>query len=131
MNKTNLLNSIKKFIYYLPAIITTLLTLILLGLGARATNVFIIIAFVAVPWLAGLLLSLNKAWGALFGISFGLYWIYTSTLPGKHVFNEGNIGIFLVVYYLVCMVFVYSDKLKPKGKGSGVHVDNNDSEWHF
>lgn len=98
---------VKKVIYYIPAIIFS----VLLGLIAISGSISII-SSVAVVWLvlfltSGILLSKNMFWGSLLGALPAIHMIYMGTQETGQIINEMPIGIIVLIFYIICAGFVF------------------------
>lgn len=100
-----------KILYYIPAIIFTLLY------GLLAMSGIAVIVPIAIIWLvlffaSGILLSKNLFWGALLGALPAIHMIYMGTRETGQIINEIPIGITILIYYIICggVVFYKSKK---------------------
>ena len=94
----------KKIIYYIPLIITAILYGILVLIGERVTlNYFVVLTYA----ISGYCLSKNKWWGGFFGMYPGFVSIHKSTIDTGQLFSEKPISIVIILFYLLCGIFVY------------------------
>ena len=100
-----------KILYYIPAIIFTLLY------GLVSISGIAVIVPIAIIWLvlffaSGILLSRNLFWGALLGALPAIHMIYMGTRETGQIINEIPIGITILIYYIICggVVFYKSKK---------------------
>lgn len=96
----------KKLIFFIPAIIFTILygCAALGGIGAIHP---IVIVWLLLFWAAGILLSKAIFWGGLFGVIPAACFIYMGTLETGQIISEMPIGIVVLLYYAVCIFYVY------------------------
>ncbi|MFV0255132.1 MAG: hypothetical protein ACK5G7_03270 [Erysipelotrichaceae bacterium] len=99
----------KKLWFFVPAVIFTLLYG-LLALGEISAINPIVIVWLLFLWLAGVLLSKTIFWGGLVGMIPALSLIYMGTQETGQIINEAPIGIVVLLYYLVCIYFVYKKR---------------------
>lgn len=102
----------KKTIFFIPAIIFSLLYGWLAFGGAGAIHP-IVIAWLLLFWSAGILLSKTIFWGGFLGVIPAIAFIYMGTQETGQIISETPIGIVLLLYYAVCAYFVFK---KTKGK---------------
>ncbi len=95
----------RKILYFLPAIpFTFLLVYFAFGTSIETTPVVWIIDILLI--LSGLLLCKNKWWGCFFGVVVGLILVYMGLQETGQIFKEYIIGIPLIVFYIVCGIYV-------------------------
>lgn len=100
----------KKYLYMLPAILICLiygfLLFVLEGTLDAVIDAVQSVAFlyILLPVTGSVLLVKNKWWGSLFGAGMGLLLIWNNLqyTGHQHVNIDLPLGIFLVLYYLVC-----------------------------
>ena len=99
----------KKILYFIPAILVVILCLFVAFIDGLSfdSNAWV---YLVIPILAGVILSLNKWWGCLFGIVIGALIIYASTQGEIHIINEMPIGIIVCIYYAIMGYIAYKDK---------------------
>lgn len=101
----NKLDRLLALIYLLPAIMGTAFYVTLGfigGFGSIHPGAWV---GVLALYLGAYLLLRRKAWGCLFGIAVGAVLIRMGSQDSGQVFNEMPIGIFFVIYYLICFWF--------------------------
>lgn len=100
---------IRKIIYYLPSItflIFIICMIYLLGIKSiEITAVFVVVLFIV----AGFLLSKKHIIGGVIGILPSVYFIISG--QNSKTGLETPIGIFLSIYFLICMYIVYKEKI--------------------
>lgn len=96
----------KKLVFFIPAIVFTFFYgfAALTALGAIHPSVAVLLLLL---WIAGVLLSKSVCWGGLFGVAPAVLFIYMGTQETGQIINETPIGIVLLLYYAVCIYFVY------------------------
>ncbi len=102
----------KKCIYNIPAIIALLFYAALAitsGFGSINPAAWF---FVALLFVAAVLLSKNKWWGALFGVIVGLILIRMSfQYTGQLIDIESPLGIALCLFYVVCGIILFRKRV--------------------
>lgn len=103
----------KKIVFYIPAMIFT----VLYGLAA-ISDIGAVSSFVIV-WLllflvAGIFLSKGKFWGGILGALPAIHLIYMGTQETGQVINEMPIGIVVLIFYAICMLFIFNKSKKTK-----------------
>ena len=97
----------KKFAYFIPAVLLAALDAAILFLGSD------LIPLQHLLWLAlfiisGTLLVRRRFWGAAFGLLPAVEFMHMSTIHTGQVINiEMPLGIVLFVYYIFCAVLAY------------------------
>lgn len=66
----------------------------------------IVIAWLALFLVSGILLSKNLYWGSLFGMMPAINFIYMGTKDTGQIISETPIGIILLIYFIICGIFV-------------------------
>ena len=66
--------------------------------------------------MSGILLAKNKWWASIPGVCIGIFFIYSGMTNEYMILPEWQVGIALVLYYIVCGVFAASNK-KENSKG--------------
>lgn len=104
----------KKWWVFIPAVVFTLLYswLALDGTGAIYP---VVAVWLALFWIAGVLLSKAMFWGGLFGAIPALHLIYMGTQETGQIISETPIGIVVLLYYAVCIYFVYKKNISISG----------------
>lgn len=100
----------KKIVFFIPAILFTIFYALaaLLAMGAIHP---IVILWLALLWIAGVLLSKAVLWGCLLGFIPGAYFIYLGTQETGQIFKETPLGIIILLYYAICTIYcVYKKK---------------------
>lgn len=101
---------IKKLAFYIPAIILTIFYC-LAALGGMGAIHPIAVLWLALLWIAGILLSKSVFWGGLLGFIPGACFIYMGMKETGQIFKETPLGVFILLYYAVCMIYcVYKKK---------------------
>ena len=105
--------SMKKIIYFIPAILALLLYAILaLADSSHAINPWAKF-WVAILFIASGLMCKNKWYGCIAGLIVGCVLVYMGTQSTGQVLDlERPLGIILCSYYLICGAVVYK---KAKG----------------
>ncbi|MEG2234792.1 MAG: hypothetical protein RRZ42_09220 [Oscillospiraceae bacterium] len=100
----------KKLWFFIPAVVFTLLYgwLALYGIGAIHP---VVAVWLALFWIAGVLLSKTMFWGGLLGVIPALHLIYMGTQETGQIISETPIGIVVLLYYAVCIYFVYKKNI--------------------
>ncbi|MEG1994323.1 MAG: hypothetical protein RR048_05375 [Oscillospiraceae bacterium] len=96
----------KKFVLFIPAIVFTIFYG-LTALGGIGAIHPIVILWLALFWIAGILLSKSIFLGGLFGVIPAACFIYMGTQETGQIINEAPIGIVVLLYYSVCIYCVY------------------------
>lgn len=104
----------KKILFFIPAIIFTIFYGWVALDGVGAINP-IVIVWLLLFWIAGVLLSKAMFWGGLFGVIPALYLIYMGTQETGQIINETPIGVVVLLYYAVCIYYVYKKNLSKSG----------------
>ena len=107
----------KNVLYFIPAILYTFLLAYAFNTSSVEVPAYILLVLL---WSAGGLLAANIFWGGLLGFLPAFGSLYSSTLGGKFATAERNVGIVLIIYYLICMLLVIYDKKKQKSKTNQV-----------
>jgi len=95
----------KKLLYFLPAIPFTILLVYFAFLNSIDTTPVVWIMDILLI-LSGLLLSKNKWLGCFFGLIVGGILIYMGLQETGQIFKEYLIGFPLMIYYVVCGIYV-------------------------
>ena len=102
-----------KTVYYIPAILFTIIYGSLafsIGFSSISPIVF---AWIALFFLGGLLLGKDKFWGGILGTFPGFHLIYMSTKDTGQVIDiELPMGIIILIFYVVCSGFVFYKERK-------------------
>lgn len=96
----------KKILFFIPAIVFTIFYG-LLGLGGIGAIHPIVILWLALFWISGILLSKTLFWGGLLGVIPAACFIYMGTQETGQIIKETPIGIVVLLYYAVCIYYVY------------------------
>lgn len=98
----------KTLFYYIPPAVALLFYSFLTltsGLGSINPIVWL---FVVLLFIAALLLTKNKWWGALLGLVVGIILLWTSSqYTGQHIDIERPIGIVLCLFYIISGAFSF------------------------
>ena len=102
----------KKCIYYIPAVIALLFyTFLAIASGFGSINSATWF-FVALLFVAAVLLSKNKWWGALFGVVVGLILIWMSfQYTGQLNDIERPLGIAICLFYVICGIILFRKRV--------------------
>lgn len=100
----------KKILYFLPFVLGCILY-IFLGVVSSfgSINPFVWIALILLL-ISGLLMSINKWWGCIFGILIGILLIYMGSRETGQIITETLFGIVICIYYIVCALVSYKRK---------------------
>lgn len=104
----------KKIIFYIPAILFTILFgWLSITFGIKSTSP-IVLVWIALFLMGSFILNKGRFWGGVFGILPGIHWIYMSTQEtGQSVAIEFPLGISALIFYILCSGYVYrKDKIK-------------------
>ena len=103
----------KKIIFYIPAIIFAILygVIAISNIGAISS---IVIIWLALFFVSGFILNKNVFWGSLLGTLPAIHLIYMGTQETGQIINEIPIGIVILIFYIICGYFVYSNNKKSK-----------------
>ena len=101
----------KKVFYFLPAIVFGLVYLLLTFEG-QGPILWYGWLFLALMIMSGILLAKNKWWASIPGVCIGIFFIYSGMTNEYMILPEWQVGIALVLYYIVCGVFAASNKNK-------------------
>lgn len=98
----------KKIIYFIPAIIFTAIYGFVLFIGADLELIAYIFWILLI--LSGILLSMKKWWGCLFGLSMGI-WLMVMDLSqrGVPVIRQWPLGLVFSLFYIICGIMIYID----------------------
>ena len=105
----------KKIIFYLPAIIFTVLYGIL-AVGDVGEISPIVIIWLALLFASGFILNKKYFWGGLLGILPGIHMIYMGTVESAQIFNEMPIGGILIIFYIICAYYVFTKNKQQRVK---------------
>lgn len=96
----------KKTLYYIPAIIFTLLygASAISGIGPISP---VVVIWLVLFWASGILLSRNLSWGGLLGILPAIHLIYMGTQDTGQIINEMPIGVSVLIFYIICGGFIF------------------------
>lgn len=105
----------KKLLFFIPAIISTVFYgfVSLIGVGGIHP---IVLLWLILFWAAGFFLSKALLWGGLLGLIPGACFIYMGTQETGQVFKETPVGIVILLYYAVCIVYCIYKKKHPQGQ---------------
>lgn len=105
------MRKILKILYFIPTILFTLFY----GFAAFASGIGfiypIVICWLALLWIASILLTKDIWWGGLLGCIPALCFVYMGTQDTGQIINETPIGIVLLFYYAICCYVVYRKKV--------------------
>ncbi len=96
----------KNLLFYIPAIIFTLLygILALNGVGAISS---VVLVWLALWFISGFTLSKGRFWGCVFGVLPAIQLIYMGTRETGQIISETPIGIAILIFYVICGYWVY------------------------
>ncbi len=103
----------KKVLYFIPAIIvvaTLMFVAVTDGLSFNA-DVWLSLASLII---AGVVLTLNKWWGCLFGAVIGIIIIYSGTQEHGQIINEIPIGVIVCLFYALMGYVCYKSTKQSK-----------------
>ena len=101
----------KKILYYIPFIAFMTLYLAVICIGGLSFE-YTVFLFLAALLCAGILLHKHIWLGGLIGIIPGIIFIENGTHNVKLGEQEVIVGSCLVLYYLVCMIYIFIKKRK-------------------
>lgn len=101
----------KKIMYFVPAIVLTIDVIALNSiLGEPSPRWYL---WISLLWISGILLSKDKVWGSLPGLTLTIYLIILGTQYTGQVINiESPLGIIMTIYYIICSAYVWKSKKK-------------------
>ncbi len=103
----------KKILYFAPSIIALLLYIILGFASGFATISPMVWLWIAIMFIAAVVMLKGKWYGCIGGLIVGCVLIYMSTKYTGQPFDiERPLGLILCVYYLICGVTVYKKDKK-------------------
>lgn len=103
-----------KVVYFIPAIIFTMIFgTLAMSMGISAFSP-VILLWIVLFYVGAILLSKSKFWGGFLAALPGVHWIYLGTKDTGQIMNEMPMGIIIVIFYILCSVFVYF-KRRTKG----------------
>ena len=97
----------KKIVFFIPAIISRIFYVLLAVLGGVGAIHPIVAVWLFLFWISSALLRKAKVIGGIFGIIPALHLIYMGTQETGQIIKETPIGIVVLLYYAVCIYFVY------------------------
>lgn len=107
---------IKKMVFYIPAILVTMLFAWLTVAAFGAIHP-IVAGWLLLLWLSGALLDKNLSWGGVLGMIPAIHWIYMSAQDtGQVIGIERPLGIATLLFYAACMCWVYQKKAIQRSK---------------
>jgi hypothetical protein len=103
----------KKFVFYIPAIIFIVLygLLAIANIGAVSP---VVIVWLVLFLMGGILLSKDNFWGSLLGMLPAIHLIYMGTQETRQIINEIPIGIVILIFYIICGYFIHRNNKKSK-----------------
>ncbi|MEG1061119.1 MAG: hypothetical protein RSD35_02080 [Oscillospiraceae bacterium] len=104
----------KKILFFFPAIISTIVYGLLAVLGGIGTIHPLVAVWLLLFLSAGALLRKAKVIGGIFGMIPALQLIYMGTQETGQIIEETPIGIIILLYYMVCIYFVYKKNVSKK-----------------
>ena len=100
----------KKILYFLPAVLGSVIYIFLGIVSSFATiNPFVWLSLILL-FISGLLMNKNKWWGCIFGILIGVLLIYMGSRETGQIIKETPFGFLICIYYILCASFVYKKK---------------------
>lgn len=104
----------KKVVFYIPAIVLTIFYTWLASMGIGAIHP-IVAVWLLLLWVSGAFLNKNITLGGILGIIPATHWIYMSTQDTGQVINiERPLGIATLLYYAICIFWVYKKNITQK-----------------
>lgn len=100
----------RKLAYFIPAIVFTIMYGLAIVIGGIGSINPIVIVWVALLWIAGVLLNKGVVWGGLLGMIPGACFVYMGTQETGQIIKETPFGIIILFYYVLCIYFVYKKK---------------------
>lgn len=97
----------KKLIFYIPAIIAVFFYGFVGAISYLGTISPFVVVWLVLFFSSGFILSKNVFLGSLLGILPAIHLIYMGTQETGQIFNEMPTGIVLLVFYILCGVYVY------------------------
>ena len=97
----------KKVVYFIPAMLFTVLYGLLIVVGGFGAMPPIIAVWLILFFIGGVLLSKNMFWGSLLGALPAIHWIYMGTQETGQIVNEMPMGIVVLIFYIICGGFVF------------------------
>lgn len=96
----------KKIIFYVPAIIFTILygVAVISNIGAISP---IVVIWLALFFISGFILSKNISWGSLLGVLPAIHLIYMGTQETGQIINEMPVGVVVLIFYITCGYFIH------------------------
>ncbi|MEG0751475.1 MAG: hypothetical protein RR998_05295 [Oscillospiraceae bacterium] len=96
----------KKLIFYIPAIIFTVLygALLIGDVGAVSP---VVAVWLALFFASGVLLSKDIFWAAALGALPAIHLIFMGTRQTGQIVSETPIGIAVLIFYIFCGIFVF------------------------
>lgn len=101
----------KKLIFYIPAIIFTILYGVI-AISEKGSISPIVLIWLALFYISGFILNKNIFWGSLLGALPAIHLIYMGTQETGQIFNEIPIGIVVLIFYIICGYSVYRNNKK-------------------
>ena len=104
----------KKIIFYIPAIVFTIFyiwAVITVSIESASPTIF---AWIALFLMSGFLLSKDKFWGGILGMSPGVHFLYMNVKHTGQAFSERPIGIMILVFYIFCSGYVFYKKASTR-----------------
>lgn len=104
---------IKNVIFYIPAIIFTILygVLAISNIGALSP---IVIVWLALFFVSGFILGKNAFWGSPLGALPAIHLIYMGIQETGQIINEMPIGVVVLIFYITCGYFIYRNNKTSK-----------------
>lgn len=95
----------KKNIFYIPAIIFTILygVATISNIGAISP---IVVIWLALFFISGFILNKNIFWGSLLGALPAIHLIYMGTQETRQIVSEMPIGVVVLIFYITCGYFI-------------------------
>ncbi|WP_195985553.1 hypothetical protein [Clostridium sp. D33t1_170424_F3] len=97
----------RKLAAFIPAIVCTIFYGWVALVGGMGSFSPMVVVWLALLWVAGVLLNKVIWWGGLFGIVTGACFIYMGTQETGQIMRETPFGVILLLYYAACSYFVY------------------------
>lgn len=104
----------KKLVFFIPAILFTIIYGLLAIVSITSIHPIAIVLLIMF-WSAGVLLYKKVIWGGLLGIIPAAVFIYMGTQDTGQIFSETPIGIVILLYYVVCICWIYKKNISKSG----------------
>lgn len=97
----------KKAVFYIPAVFfIAIFWTVATSIGFSAISP-VVVVWIALFVVSAILLSKGKFCGGFLGALPGIHFIYMGTKDTGQIINETPMGIIIVIFYILCSVFVF------------------------